>query len=143
VTTTTGQGAAGAGTVAVAKRPGRWRRRLILTGVLLVPIILVALYTAAVMALTFSQGDRVGYVQKLSKKGWLCRTWEGELAMASMPGAMPEVFNFSIRDDKVAAQVNEAQGKKVVLQYKQKRGLPTTCFGETEYFITGVRPAAQ
>jgi hypothetical protein len=88
----------------------------------------------------YSEGDRAGYVQKFSKKGWLCKTWEGELAMASMPGAMPEIFAFTVRDDSVAAEINRHMGDRVTVTYEEHRGVPTTCFGETPYFVVGVRP---
>jgi len=98
-----------------------------------------ALYTWVTLTWSFSKGDRAGYVQKLSKRGWLCKTWEGELAMVSMPGTMSEKFSFSVRSDAVATQLNLAAGKRVVLLYEQHKGVPSSCFGETEYFITDVR----
>jgi hypothetical protein len=88
---------------------------------------------------SYSDGERAGYVQKLSRKGWLCKTWEGEIAMVTMPGAIPEKFEFSVRDDAVAQRINQLAGKRVVLDYKQYKFIPSTCFGETEYFIDGVR----
>ncbi len=95
----------------------------------------VAAYTWAALTWNYSEGDRVGYLQKLSKKGWLCKTWEGELAMVTMPGAIPEKFYFSIRSDAIAARLNRTMGKRVGLKYKQHLGVPTSCFGETEYFV--------
>ena len=97
------------------------------------------LYTVAALKWSYSTGERAGYVQKFSKKGWLCKTWEGELVMVSIPGTMAEKFVFSVRSDAVADQIDKAAGKRVVLIYEQHKGLPTTCFGETEYFITQVR----
>ena len=88
---------------------------------------------------SYSQGERAGYVQKLSKKGWLCKTWEGEIAMVTMPGAIPEKFEFTVRDDAVAQRINLLAGKRVVLNYAQHRFIPLSCFGETEYFIGDVR----
>ena len=88
---------------------------------------------------SYSDGERAGYVQKLSRKGWLCKTWEGEIAMVTMPGAIPEKFEFSVRDEEVAQKINQLAGKRVVLDYRQYRFIPSTCFGETEYFIDGVR----
>jgi hypothetical protein len=52
---------------------------------------------------------------------------------------MPQVFNFSVRDPKVAATLNKTIGQRVALHYEQHKGIPTECFGETEYFITEVR----
>jgi hypothetical protein len=97
-----------------------------------------AAYTWATLNWNYAEGDRVGYVQKLSKKGWFCKTWEGELAMVTMPGAIPEKFYFSIRSDAIAAQLNRTLGRRVSLKYKQHIGVPTSCFGETEYFVNEV-----
>ena len=88
---------------------------------------------------SYSDGERAGYVQKLSRKGWLCKTWEGEIAMVTMPGAIPEKFEFSVRDENVAQRINTLAGKRVVLDYKQYKFIPSSCFGETEYFVDGVR----
>jgi hypothetical protein len=88
---------------------------------------------------SYSEGDRAGYVQKLSKKGWLCKTWEGEIAMVTMPGAIPEKFEFTVRDDAVAQKINTLAGKRVVLYYQQHKFIPSSCFGETEYFVENVR----
>jgi len=87
----------------------------------------------------YSEGERAGYVQKFSRKGWLCKTWEGEIAMVTMPGAIPDKFEFSLRDDAVANQINALAGKRVVLKYQQHKFIPSNCFGETEYFVTSAR----
>jgi hypothetical protein len=87
----------------------------------------------------YSDGERAGYVQKLSRKGWICKTWEGELALVNLPGAMPEIFHFSVRDDGVATRIQESVGKRVALSYEQHIGIPTTCFGETEYFVVNIK----
>ena len=105
---------------------------------LLVVAVLVAAYFFAMLNWSYSTGERAGWVQKLSRKGWLCKTWEGELAMVAMPGTMSEKFAFTIRDETVAAQVTKAMGKRVSLHYEQKVGLPTSCFGETRYYVTGL-----
>ena len=86
----------------------------------------------------YSVGERAGWVQKISKKGWVCKTWEGELLMVSMPGTTPEKFLFSVRDDRIAESINKLIGQRVSLHYEEKVGLPTTCFGETRHFITKV-----
>jgi len=87
----------------------------------------------------YSEGERAGFMQKLSHKGWLCKTWEGELSLVALPGAAPEKFDFTVRDDAVAQQINAVVGQRISLTYEQHKGLPTSCFGETEYFITAVR----
>ena len=92
---------------------------------------------------SYSAGERAGYVQKLSRKGWLCKTWEGEIAMVTMPGAIPDRFEFSVRDEAVAAKINGLAGQRVVLTYAQHKFVPTSCFGETEYFVTDARAVAE
>jgi hypothetical protein len=88
---------------------------------------------------SYSDGERTGYVQKLSRKGWICKTWEGEIAMVTMPGAIPEKFEFTVRDEAIAEKINAAAGHRVALHYQQHKFIPSTCFGETEYFIDGIR----
>jgi hypothetical protein len=98
----------------------------------------VAAYFWVALSWSYSTGERAGWIQKLSKKGWICKTWEGELAMVSMPGAIPEKFYFTIWDDQVAAQINRVMGRRVTLHYEEKVGLPTSCFGETRHFVDRV-----
>ncbi len=97
--------------------------------------VLTAGYTYLMLHWSYAEGERAGYVQKFSKRGWLCKTWEGELAMVSMPGTMSEKFFFSVRDDAVANKINANMGRKVALHYEQHVGLPTNCFAETQYFV--------
>jgi hypothetical protein len=104
---------------------------------------LPALYFSIALNWSYSSGERAGWVQKLSKKGWLCKTWEGELALVSMPGAAPEKFEFTVHDEAVAERITTAMGQRVALHYEQKKGLPSTCFGDTRYFVTGVKVAEQ
>jgi hypothetical protein len=99
---------------------------------------LFALYIWGMLTWSYSSGERAGYVQKFSNKGWVCKTWEGELAMVSMPGTMSEKFYFTVHTDAVAAKINASLGKKVALVYEQHVGLPTNCYGETEYFVTDI-----
>jgi len=100
--------------------------------------LLIPGYFWVVLTWSYSTGERAGWIQKLSKKGWVCKTWEGELAMVSMPGATPEKFYFTVRDDAVAQQIAQVMGKRVTLHYEEKVGLPTSCFGETRHFVTRV-----
>ena len=111
-----------------------------LLGLLLTAIAATAMYLVFAYHFTYSQGESVGYVQKISYKGWVCKSWEGEQvrALAVMP-AIPEKFAFTVRDTEVADQLNASIGKKVVLQYEQHKGLPS-CFGDTEHFVTKVTP---
>jgi hypothetical protein len=105
-------------------------------------VVLFALYIAAALNWSYSKGERAGFLQKVSDKGWICKTWEGELSLVALPGAAPEKFLFTVRDEAVAAQVNAAAGKRVTLSYEQHMGLPTSCFGDTNYFVTGVKELA-
>ncbi|HZE09262.1 MAG TPA: hypothetical protein VE110_10965 [Gemmatimonadaceae bacterium] len=119
--------------------PAKKRHHRILAVVLalvLIPAVIVALWIWVALGYTYASGERAGYVQKISKKGWLCKTWEGELAMANLPGTMPQIFSFTVRNDSIAHVIEQNIGKQVSLTYQQHRGVPTTCFGETEYFIT-------
>jgi len=113
-----------------------------LLGILVAGALLFAGYTWAVLHWNYSTGERAGYVQKFSKKGWLCKTWEGEMALVSMPGTVAEKFYFTVRDDEVAARINQSVGQRVSLTYRQHIGVPTTCFGETQYFIDDVKTVA-
>ncbi len=99
----------------------------------------LALYAWITLSYSYSKGERAGYVQKFSRKGWICKTWEGELAMVNLPGAMPQIFQFSVREAAVAERINQTLGQRVSLQYEQHVGVPTSCFGETDYFVTSVR----
>ena len=116
----------------------RWK--LWLAGIMLVPVIGIIFYTWFTLTWSFSKGERAGYIQKLSKSGWICKTWEGEMAMVTMPGAIPEKFLFSIRDEEVARRINKLAGKRVILVYEQHKGVPTSCFGDTEYFVVDAKP---
>ena len=98
----------------------------------------IALYTLAMLNWSYGSGERAGYVQKFSNRGYICKTWEGELAMVSMPGTMSEKFLFTVREVAVAQKINANLGKKVALKYEQHIGLPTTCFGDTEYFVSDI-----
>jgi hypothetical protein len=104
-----------------------------------VPIVLFVAYCWVMLTWSYSTGERAGYVQKLSKRGWLCKTWEGELALITMPGTIAEKFPFTVRDSAIADQINASMGKRVAVDYEQHVGLPSSCFGDTSHFATGVR----
>lgn len=114
-------------------RLARW-----LVALLVIALVVVA-YFMVVLNWSYSSGERAGWVQKLSHKGWLCKTWEGELSLVSMPGAAQEKFLFTVHDDAVAEEINKVMGKRVALHYEERVGLPSSCFGETRHFVTGVR----
>lgn len=110
----------------------------LVAGVLIAAFASGALYFAIVLNWSYSSGERAGWVQKFSRKGWLCKTWEGEIALVSMPGAIPEKFAFTVTDDAVAERINRHMGRRVSLHYEQRVGLPTSCFGETRYYVSRV-----
>jgi hypothetical protein len=114
------------------------RAPLIILAVIALPVALFAAYTWFTLSWSYSEGDRAGYLQKFSQKGWLCKTWEGEMLLSSMPGAIPERFEFTVRDDKIVDALRAAAGKRVVITYNQHKGVPSSCFGETEYFVNKV-----
>jgi len=114
-----------------------WLKWLI--GIALLPLLVLAAYLAFVMSWSYSDGDRAGYLQKFSRKGWVCKTYEGELAMTTVPGVAPVLWNFTVRDKAVADQLNAQLGRHVVLHYEEHRGIPTTCYGETNHFVTRVQ----
>jgi len=116
----------------------RMHRRII-AGVVLTPAVLFALYIWLALTWTYSTGELSGYVQKISKKGWICKTWEGELAMVALPGTMSEKFYFTVRTDSIASRINQSLGKRVAITYRQHVGVPTTCFGDTGYWVTDVK----
>ena len=113
--------------------------KLLLATIIVVPVAGISLWTAGALGYSYSSGERAGYIQKFSKKGWLCKTYEGEISLVNMPGQIANIFEFSVRDDSIAALITKAEGQRVALSYKQHKGVPTSCFGETEYFVNGVR----
>lgn len=116
----------------------RWILLTILALIVL-PIAGFGLWTWVTLGYSYSSGERTGFVQKISHKGWICKTWEGELSMATQAGIPPQIFSFSVRDEGVAQKVMKAGGQRARLQYEEHRGVPTDCFGETSYFVTGIQ----
>lgn len=128
----------------VSDRPSPANRRsrlgIKLLGIFLVlPSLLIALWMTIALHWSYSRGERAGFIQKFSQKGWVCKTWEGELAMVNIPGTAQEKFPFTVRDDSVAAQIAKVMGSRVAISYEQHKGVPGSCFGETEYFVTKVQ----
>jgi hypothetical protein len=119
------------------KRRRRWPFAVLGT-VVVIPALLLALWTTIALSWSYSEGTRTGYIQKFSKKGWLCKTWEGELAIGNVPGSVPQLFLFSVRSDSIANEITRQMGARLSLTYEEHRGVPTSCFGDTDYFVTGV-----
>jgi len=116
------------------------KAKLIIAAAIVTPVVLFVLYTWSALNWSYSEGQRAGVVQKFSRKGWICKTWEGELAMVPVPGTTtPELFDFTVRDDLIAEHLNSSLGKRVALTYHQHKGIPTSCFGETEYYVVAVK----
>lgn len=113
------------------------------TVVFLGAVAVFALWSWVSLHYVYSTGERAGFVQKFSKRGWLFKTWEGELAMVNLPGAMPEIFYFTVRDEKIVSSVESTMGNRVVLTYNQHRGVPPRIFGDTPYFVNRVRPVVE
>jgi hypothetical protein len=129
-------------TAAPAPRPRRrFRLWLTLLALLVVPALLFTLYIGAVFAFSYSEGERAGILQKFSRKGWFCKTYEGELAMSIVPGVTPTIWEFSVRDERVVPRLEAVIGRRVVLHYDEHKGVPTTCFGHTPYFVDSVTVA--
>lgn len=114
------------------------RARNAAIGGLVALIVLLGLYSWLMLSFDYSTGERAGALQKFSSKGWICKTYEGELALYVVSGVQPEIWDFTVRDSAVAAQLAAAVGQRVQLHYAQHRGVPTSCFGETGYFVDRV-----
>lgn len=121
---------------ATRSRGRRWAVFIAAAGLGL--LLLLVAWISVALHWHYSAGNRAGYIQKFSQKGWLCKTWEGELAMVNLPGAAQERFLFSVRDDSVAREITRRMGGHVTLTYEEHRGIPTSCFGDTQYYVKGV-----
>jgi hypothetical protein len=117
----------------------KWKVLRIVLAILVTIGLLAAGWVWLTLHWAYSDGERTGYIQKLSHKGWVCKTWEGEIVLVTMPGAIPEKFEFTVRDELMADKINAAAGKRVVLHYEQHKFIPSTCFGDTEYFVDNLR----
>lgn len=117
-------------------RRGRWMLWVILG--LAVVIAPLALWTWFTLSWSYSDGERAGVLQKFSRKGWICKTYEGELALYIVGGVAPEIWTFSVRDPAVVEQLNAVVGERVRLHYTEHKGIPTSCFAETSYFVDRV-----
>lgn len=131
---------------AVAVRPSFFRRHWLavtLLAVVSLPAIGFGIWTAAALSWSYSEGSRAGYVQKISRKGWLCKTWEGTLYTDIAKGFRSDSFSFTVRSDSIAQVISDLSGKRVTVTYEQHVGVPTSCFGETEYFVVAVKPSPE
>jgi hypothetical protein len=120
------------------RRRRRWKLKAVIAGLILLPLLFVGFYTIIMLNYAYSEGNHAGYLQAFVRRGWLCKTYEGELTITPVPGVAPTTWEFSVRDEEVARQLGEASGKRVVLFYEEHRGLPTGCFGATNFFVDSV-----
>jgi hypothetical protein len=120
---------------ATVRRGRRFGRTLLL--VLVLAVLLAGLWTWFSLSFAYSDGERAGVLQKFSSKGWVCKTYEGELAQYVVGGVAPQIWYFSTRDEKLAKQLSAAVGEQIRLHYTEHRGVPTACFAETPYFAEG------
>ena len=123
----------------VGARPPRHLLRAFFT-LLAAALLIFALWTWAALSWSYSEGDRAGVLQKFSRKGWLCKTWEGEVAQFVVAGVAPQIWTFSVRDGNVAAQLSKQVGEKLQMHYTEHRGVPTSCFADTSYFVESFAP---
>lgn len=135
-------------TASLSSRLPTKKKALLVAGALVAGVLgMAGLYTAATLSWAYSEGERSGTVLKVSKKGWVCKTWEGELVMAMVAGGVPgdqggistSTWLFTVRDDGLVDKLNAAVGKRAVLHYSEHKGVPSTCFGDTAYFVDDVR----
>ena len=112
---------------------------VLLGAAVVLPLVLTAAWTTIALNWAYSSGDRAGYIQKFSHKGWVCKTWEGEMAMVNLPGATQERFPFTVRNESVATEITRRMGARVALMYEEHRGVPGSCFGDTQYYVIGVK----
>lgn len=124
---------------------GRYVARIALMLAILV-VLVAAGWTWLTLSWAYSVGERAGVLQKFSRKGWMCKTHEGELAQYVVGGVAPQIWYFSVRDAAVADQMFKVVGQNVQVRYREHRGIPTNCFGDTPYFaesFTIVPPATR
>ncbi len=124
------------------KSARKWLIRIVIALVLLV-VVGGSLYTYSTLHFAYATAEQVGFVQKMTKRGWLCHTNEGELAMVNLPGQPATMFDFTVPSDAVSKQIDSFAGDKIVLTYEEHRGVPSSCFGDTGFFVTAVRKADQ
>lgn len=120
-------------------RLGRWFFIL-----LLLIVVGTGLWTWLTLAWAYAEGERAGVLQKFARRGWLCKTQEGEIALYygggqyMGAGISPQLWDFSVRDKSVAAELSKAVGHRVQLHYTEHPGIPTSCFAETRFLVDRV-----
>jgi hypothetical protein len=97
-----------------------------------------AVWAWVMLTWAYSDGERAGVLQKFSRRGWVCKTQEGELAQFIVAGVSPQIWEFSVRDPAIGAQLDKLVGQKVRLHYSEHVAVPTSCFADTRYFVDRV-----
>jgi hypothetical protein len=120
-------------------RTGTTTMGKVLLGIIIAIVLGFTAFTWLTLHWSYSDGERSGFLQKFSRKGWICKTYEGEMALVTLPGTMTEKFAFTVRDSDIAKQLSSDIGKRVTVHYEQRKWIPTSCFGDTEYFVTSVQ----
>jgi hypothetical protein len=126
-----------------APKAKRRRWPVVVATLIIVPLLLFAIYTFFVVSWSYSDGERAGTLQKFSRKGWMCKTYEGELALYVVGGVAPQIWYFTVRDESIVRQMNDAVGEKVQVHYTEHRGVPTNCFGDTPYWVDQIKVVPQ
>ena len=120
-------------------RLGRW-----IVILLLLLIVGATLWTWLTLAWAYAEGERAGVLQKFVRRGWICKTQEGEIALYygggqyMGAGISPQLWDFSVRDKLVAADLSKAVGHRVQLHYTEHPGIPTNCFAESRFLVDRV-----
>ncbi|MDB4916091.1 MAG: hypothetical protein JWM95_3735 [Gemmatimonadetes bacterium] len=126
-----------------APAPPRAKRRrwpyVLAAVVILLPMAVVTVWGEIALHWSYSKGIRPGFLQKFSQKGWICKTWEGELSMVNLAGQSQEKWAFTVRSDSLAQELNKVMGSHVSLAYEEHPGIPNSCYGDTRYFVTGLK----
>ena len=110
---------------------------------LLIVIVVITAFFYFKYFYTYSKGYRAGLLQKISEKGMVFKTYEGEMVLSSVESnsnvaIASEKFVFSVSDEAVAKSMEQIQGKNVVVHYTEKSGkLPWR--GDSHYIVDSVR----
>ncbi len=114
----------------------------ILVGIVFL-LVLALVITFLVFNFKYSEGSRAGVLMKFSKRGYVFKTYEGELNTGGVgnianTAQVNQVWNFSVKEEGFADTLHFYEGKKVILFYQQKiKHLPWQ--GETDYFVNRVQ----
>ena len=111
----------------------------IFIGIIVGLILVLVGFTWLTLHWSYSDGERAGLLQKFSRRGWICKTYEGEMVLATVATVNAEKFLFTVRDPDIAKQLTSYIGDHIKVHYEQRKWIPTSCFGDTEYFVTSVQ----